>query len=74
MSRCLGLICQASRVSIDARLEQVERLALTNGSAVAMGQPYPVTIERLRDWSALLEARGFTLVPITALVPRPPAG
>ena len=59
---------QASRIAIDSRLAQVERLALTNGTAVAMGQPYPVTIERLRDWSALLSARGFTLVPITALV------
>ncbi len=65
---------QASRIAIDARLTQVERLALTNGTAVAMGQPYPVTIERLRDWTALLGARGFALVPITALVPEAPSG
>ncbi len=65
---------QASRVAIDSRLAQIEHIASTNGAAVAMGQPYPVTIERLRDWTALLGAKGFALVPITALVPEAPSG
>ncbi len=65
---------QASRIAINARLAEVERLAVENGFATAIGQPYPVTIERVRDWSAGLAARGFALVPITALVGagRPP--
>src|SRR3546814_2982739 len=42
---------QASRVAIDARLAQIERIALTSGVAVAMGQPYPVTLERLAERS-----------------------
>lgn len=58
---------QASRVAIDARLTEVERLARENGFAVAIGQPYPVTIERLRDWTATIKGRGIALVPITAL-------
>ncbi len=58
---------QASRVAINARLSEIERLARENGAAVAMAQPYPVTIERLRDWSAELATRGFVLAPITAL-------
>ena len=61
---------QASRVAIDARLVQVENMARTNGFAVAMGRPYPVTIERLREWAKGLEARGFALAPISALANR----
>lgn len=64
---------QASRVAIDARLAQIERVALTEGSAVAMAQPYPVSIERLAEWAADLPARGFAVAPITALVERPDA-
>ncbi len=57
----------ASRDAIDARLAQVERIALQFGSAVAMGRPFPVTVERLAEWSADLEKRGIVLVPITVL-------
>ncbi|WP_193367100.1 divergent polysaccharide deacetylase family protein [Pelagibius marinus] len=58
---------QASRVAIDARLAQIERIALTDGYAVAMAQPYPVTLERLADWATELTARGFVIAPISAL-------
>jgi polysaccharide deacetylase 2 family uncharacterized protein YibQ len=61
---------QASRVAIDARLVQVENVARSEGFAVAMGRPYPVTIERLRAWAKGLEARGFALAPISALANR----
>src|SRR3546814_10416505 len=56
---------QASRVAIDARLAQIERIALTDGYAVAMAQPYPVTLERLAEWTAALTARGFAFAPIS---------
>ena len=56
-----------SHVAIDARLAQTERLSLANGAAVAMGQPFPATIERLREWVRGLDARGFVLVPISAI-------
>jgi hypothetical protein len=58
---------QASRVAIDARLAQIERIALTDGAAVAMAQPYPVTLERLAEWTAELTARGFAIAPISAV-------
>jgi polysaccharide deacetylase 2 family uncharacterized protein YibQ len=58
---------QASRVAIDARLAQIERIALTDGYAVAMAQPYPVTLDRLADWATELTARGFVIAPISAL-------
>lgn len=62
----------ANREAINARLIQVERIALTDGSAVAMAQPYPVTLDRLANWAASLEARGFALVPLSALADRDP--
>lgn len=58
---------QASRVAIDARLAQIERIALTDGVAVAMAQPYPVTLERLAEWTGELTARGFAVAPISAV-------
>jgi len=61
---------QASRVAIDARLVQLEGIARAEGFAVAMGRPYPVTIERLREWAKGLSGRGFVLAPISAVVDR----
>ena len=57
----------AGHLTIDARLAQIERVALSDGSSVAMGRPHPATLERLREWIRTLESRGFSLVPITAL-------
>lgn len=61
---------QASRVAIDARLAQIERIALSEGSAVAMAQPYPVTLQRLAGWATEINARGMVIAPISALVGR----
>jgi polysaccharide deacetylase 2 family uncharacterized protein YibQ len=37
-----------------------------------MGEPYPVTLDRVANWAVSLEARGFKLAPISDLaVPRP---
>jgi len=57
---------------IDGRLEQLERLALSTGSAVAIAQPLAMTIERVRMWAAGLAAKGIALAPITALANRQP--
>jgi polysaccharide deacetylase 2 family uncharacterized protein YibQ len=57
----------ANRATIDARLAQIERVALSDGASVAIARPYPATIEHLREWARTLEARGFALVPVTAL-------
>ena len=61
---------QVTAEALAARLAQVERIALTRGFAAAMAGPYPVTIRRLADWAAALEARGFALAPVSALVTR----
>ena len=63
---------EPNREAVDARLVQIERLALARGFSIAMGEPYPVTLERLANWAVSLEVRGFKLTPISDLaVPRP---
>ncbi len=57
----------ASRAAIDARLLELERLAAASGGAIGIGFPYPVTIERLAQWTRAMGDRGFDLVPVSAL-------
>jgi hypothetical protein len=59
---------EATRIAIDGRLQQLERLARTRKGAVAMGLGYPVTIERVGAWTKTLGAKGIALAPASALV------
>jgi uncharacterized protein len=61
---------EASRPAIDGRLAEIERIARETGSAVAMAEPYPVSLERLREWLPTLETKGLVLAPITAVANR----
>ncbi len=63
---------EASRGAIDNRLAELERIARESGSAIGIGQPYPVTIERIAQWVETLEGKGIALAPITAVVDRQP--
>lgn len=65
---------EASRAAIDAMLADVEKVAKETKNAVAMGQAYPVTFERLAAWLPTLQGKGIALAPITALVNRQPDG
>ncbi len=56
--------------AIKRQLARVESVASEIGSAVAIGHPYDATIQALRDWLPNLEARGFALAPISAVVAR----
>lgn len=64
---------EASRPAIDRALADLERIARQNGVAVGIGQPFPVTFERLINWLALVENRGFVIAPVSAVVNRQPA-
>ncbi len=59
---------EASRIAIDGRLQQIERIARSEGAAVAFAMPYPISIERLLAWIPTLEAKGFVLAPATSVV------
>jgi uncharacterized protein len=64
---------EASRPAIDRALADLERLARQNGAALGIAQTYPVTFERLINWLAQIEARGFVIAPVSAVVNRQPA-
>lgn len=58
---------QATPAAIDANLAALEAIAKRQGSAVGFARALPVTIDRLAQWSAELEARGVKLVPVRML-------
>jgi polysaccharide deacetylase 2 family uncharacterized protein YibQ len=62
----------ASRLAIDSQLRETERLARRLGHAVAMGFPYPVTLERIGKWAKTVKKRGFVLAPVSAISKRSP--
>ena len=57
-----------NRQTIDDHLAEAERIARETGLSVVVGQPYPVTLERLGVWLADLEDRGIALAPVSAVV------
>lgn len=57
-----------NRTIIDGHLAEAERIARETGLSVVVGQPYPLTIERIRAWAVGLEERGISLAPISAVV------
>ena len=58
---------QPSRDAINARLAELEQLARKRGHAVAIGHPFPVTIELVKAWARTLHDRGIALAPISAV-------
>jgi uncharacterized protein len=68
----LQLDQSASRLAIDSQLRESERLARRLGHSIAMGFPYPVTLERIGKWAKSVEKRGFVLAPVSALSKRSP--
>lgn len=61
-----------TRADIEAKLVTLERVARERGSALGLAGPLrPVTIERLATWTRDIEARGFELVPVSALIAEP---
>ena len=57
--------------AVTAALAQMERRALKNGLAIAIGHPKPETIRALREWLPGLHEKGIELVPVSAAVTVP---
>jgi hypothetical protein len=53
---------------VAAALREVESIALQKGSAVAIGHPKDMTLDALEAWLPTLEAKGFQLAPVTAVI------
>lgn len=53
-----------SKEEINTQLLELERIAQTSGSAIAIGGSYPLTIELLNDWVPSLASKGIKIVSI----------
>ncbi|MBL1147905.1 MAG: divergent polysaccharide deacetylase family protein [Pseudomonadota bacterium] len=53
---------------VAAALLRLEREALKNGSAIAIGHPKGVTVAALRDWLPKAQKKGFRIVPVTEII------
>jgi hypothetical protein len=64
-----------SRASIDDELHALETIALKDGAAIGMGEPYPTTLERIARWAPLLADKKLVLTPLSAVanLQKPPA-
>ena len=58
---------QLNPAAIDQQLVALEAGALQRGQAVGSGFAYPVTLEKVAQWSRALTDRGFQLTPVSAL-------
>ncbi|MEQ8357823.1 MAG: divergent polysaccharide deacetylase family protein [Kiloniellaceae bacterium] len=54
--------------SIHRQLALLEQKARAQGYAVGIGHPHDATLAALSEWIPEMRARGFTLVPISAIV------
>jgi polysaccharide deacetylase 2 family uncharacterized protein YibQ len=60
-----------SALEIDRHLSDLETAARAHGSAVGSAFLYPVSVARIAAWAKGLQARGFVLVPVSAIVTAP---
>jgi len=54
--------------AIDDQLLRLEAQAIQNGSAIGKGFSWPVTIKQLKEWTASLDAKGYQLAPVSAVI------
>jgi polysaccharide deacetylase 2 family uncharacterized protein YibQ len=55
---------------VAARLGDLETVARKAGYAIAIGHPHDVTLDALEKWLPAARAKGFQLVPVSAIVAR----
>ena len=67
ISRDVFLDNEPAPDKIEAQLARVEEIARRQGHAVAIGHPRAATLDVLERWLATIEARGFRLVPMSAI-------
>jgi polysaccharide deacetylase 2 family uncharacterized protein YibQ len=67
----IALDAVPSGAEIDAALARLEAAARSRGAAIGMATALPVSIDRIAQWAKAAEARGITLVPISAIANKP---
>ncbi len=68
LSRDVFLDNDDEGAKVEAQFSRLEKLARKNGAAIAIGHPHPETLAILEKWIPEAKARGFTLVPLTAIM------
>lgn len=63
-----------SEIAVRAALLEIEEVARSKGYAIAIGHPKDTTIAALAEWLPDVRARGFALVPVSAVALRLGAG
>ena len=58
---------EMDEAAVIRQLMQAERVAANKGQAIAIGHPHPATIAAIRAWMPKAEARGFVIVPLSAV-------
>lgn len=71
-SRDIFIDNELTQDAVRQALSDAEAQARTQGYAIAIGHPHDVTLDALAQWLPQLEARGFVLVPLSAIVARAP--
>ncbi len=69
-SRDIFIDNEISAENIASQLVLLRRVAKRNGSAIAIGHPHKRTLEALEVWVEEIEAEGFVLAPVSAVVQR----
>jgi polysaccharide deacetylase 2 family uncharacterized protein YibQ len=58
---------EMDEAAVIRQLMQAERVAASKGQAIAIGHPHPATIAAIRAWMPKAQARGFVIVPLSAV-------
>jgi uncharacterized protein len=58
---------EMDQAAVMRQLAYAERVAASKGQVIAIGHPHPATLAALREWMPKAEARGFILVPLSAV-------
>jgi polysaccharide deacetylase 2 family uncharacterized protein YibQ len=74
VSRDLFIDAKRDRAFIRRQLATAEQIARKTGFVVAIGHPYPETLEELSKWLPGLRAKGLQQVPVSAIVLRKRTG
>lgn len=64
----LILDLELGRAAVLKQLKLAESLARANGSVIAIGHPYPVTLDRIRIWMRSLSENGFAVTPLSGII------
>jgi len=58
---------EMDQAAVTKQLVQAEKVAASKGQAIAIGHPHPATIAAIRAWMPKAAARGFVIVPLSAV-------